>query len=267
MATRSAAPPGPGAVVARLVHVTTVPQSLGFLAGQVTFMRERGFEITALSSPGPELGDFGEREGVATHAVDMPRRITPLRDIGAVWRIYRHLRRIRPQLVHSHTPKGGLLGTTSAWLARVPVRVYHIRGLPFMTATGRRRTLLRWTERLSCTLATRVLCVSRSVADVATAEGICPPGKIDVLLSGSGNGVDAAGRFDPAAQRAAGQVAARPGAVLRGDGPRHAAELPRGTPERAARGCRDGAPRRRHARPRLHRRRGRRRDGNARPLR
>jgi glycosyltransferase involved in cell wall biosynthesis len=182
------------------VHVTTVPQSLGFLAGQVSFMRERGFEIAAISSPGPELGAFGEREQIATFAVEMPRRITPARDLAAVWRIYRHLRRIGPHVVHSHTPKGGLLGTVSAWLARVPVRIYHIRGLPLMTATGARRRLLRWTERVSCALATRVLCVSRSVARVAVDEGLCPAGKIDVLLSGSGNGVDARGRFDPAAR-------------------------------------------------------------------
>lgn len=181
----------------RLVHVMTVPQSLGFLSGQVTFMRARGFEIAAISSPGPELGEFGERENVPVHAVAMPRRITPRRDLAAVWTIYRHLRRIRPHVVHSHTPKGGLLGTLSAWLARVPVRIYHIRGLPLMTASGSRRALLRWTERVSCALATRVLCVSRSVARAAVEEGVCPAAKIDVLLSGSGNGVDATGRFSP----------------------------------------------------------------------
>ena len=45
-----------------------------------------------------------------------------------------------PEIVHAHTPKGGLLGITAAWLAHVPVRIYHIHGLPLMTATGYKPT-------------------------------------------------------------------------------------------------------------------------------
>ncbi|HYW09592.1 MAG TPA: glycosyltransferase, partial [Longimicrobium sp.] len=187
----------------RLVHVTTVPESLGFFVGQVGFMKARGFEVHALSSPGPLLDAFGAREGVPTHAVEMPRSISPGHDLGAVRRLAATLRSIRPHIVHSHTPKGGLLGMMAAWMNRVPVRIYHIRGLPLMTATGRRRTLLRWTERVACSLAHQVLCVSHSVRDVAVAEGLCPPDKIRVLLGGSGNGVDAAGRFNPTRNAAA----------------------------------------------------------------
>lgn len=181
----------------RLVHVTTVPDSLAFFVGQVGYMKSRGFEVHAVSSPGETLDAFGRREGIATHPVEMPRRISPGHDLGAVRGIVRALRAIRPQIVHAHTPKGGLLGTIAARLAGVPVRIYHIRGLPMMTATGRRRTLLRWTEKVACGLAHQVLCVSHSVREVAVSEGLCPPEKIRVLLGGSGNGVDATGRFDP----------------------------------------------------------------------
>ena len=85
----------------------------------------------------------------------------------------------------------------AAWLARVPVRVYHMRGLPFVTATGLRRRLLRGTERVSCGLAHRVLAVSRSMRSIAIEEGFCEKDKVRVLLGGSGNGVDATGRFVP----------------------------------------------------------------------
>jgi glycosyltransferase involved in cell wall biosynthesis len=127
----------------------------------------------------------------------MARRITPLRDLISIWRLYRVLRRFRPDIVHAQTPKGGLLGTIAAWLAATPVRIYHIRGLPYMGAVGVRRFLLRNTERVACTLSHAVLCVSRSVREVAVAEPLCAPDKITVLLGGSGNGVDALGRFDP----------------------------------------------------------------------
>src|SRR5688572_17267886 len=170
----------------RLVHVTTVPVSLNFMRGQVAFMTRRGFAVSAISSPGDELDQFAARERVPVHSVRMPRRVTPLRDVRAVWDMYRTLRRMRPHIVHAHTPKGGLLGTLGAWLARTPVRIYHIRGLPFMTASGPRRTLLRWTERMSCALADRVLCVSHSVREVAIRERVCAAGKITVLCGGSG---------------------------------------------------------------------------------
>ena len=181
----------------RLLHVTTVPMSLTFLRGQVGFMKERGLEVHALSSPGDGLWEFGAREGVPVYAVEMPRRITPLGDLAALWKIYRRVRRVRPAIVHSHTAKGGLLGTLGAWLARVPVRVYHMRGLPLETASGPKRTLLWWTDRIACALAHRVICVSHSLRAIVVEEGLCPPHKIDVLLGGSGNGVDAARRFDP----------------------------------------------------------------------
>lgn len=181
----------------KLVHITTIPETLYFLTGQVGFMKSRGLEVHAISSPGDALEKFGHQEGIAVYAVDMPRRITPLRDLIAIGRLWRTLRAIRPQIVHANTPKGGLLGIIAAWLARVPVRVYHVRGLPFVTATGAKRRLLRLSERISCLLATQVLSVSHTNRDVIIAEGLCSPHKIKVLLNGSSNGVNAVGRFNP----------------------------------------------------------------------
>ena len=181
-----------------LVHMTTVPQSLFFLTGQVGYMKERGFDVHAVSSPGEFLSQFGEHERIPVYPVEMPRRITPWRDVAALFRIWKLFRRIRPHIVHAHTPKGGLLGTIGAWLARVPVRIYHMHGLPFTTASGCKRALLIWSERISCTFAHQVWCVSSSVRQVATDNRLCPQGKIRVLARGSINGVDAGGRFNRA---------------------------------------------------------------------
>ncbi len=85
----------------------------------------------------------------------------------------------------------------AARLVAVPVRIYHIHGMPYMTAMGSKRVLLKMTEKISCALANQVLCVSHSMREVAVREGICPAGKIKVLLGGSINGVDADGRFHP----------------------------------------------------------------------
>jgi glycosyltransferase involved in cell wall biosynthesis len=127
----------------------------------------------------------------------MARAISPARDVIALARLWRTLRRLRPDVVDAHTPKAGLLAMLAAWLAGIRVRVYHVHGLRYATARGPARALLVATERLAAALATQVLCVSRSVAAMAVADGICPAAKVKVLLGGSINGVDAAGRFRP----------------------------------------------------------------------
>lgn len=181
----------------RVLHITTVPLSLAFLRGQLRYMKARGLQVRVISSPGIGLALFALDEGVPTEAVLMPRRISPVADLLAVASLMRQIRRWRPRIVHAHTPKGGLLGMIAAWVARTPVRIYHLRGLPFVTASGFRRRLLKRTEKVSCQLAHRVICVSRSVREVVVAEGLCPSEKIIVLAGGSGNGVDATGRFNP----------------------------------------------------------------------
>ncbi len=181
----------------RLLHVTTVPMTLRFLRGQVGFMKKLGFEVQIATSPGDELDAFGNEEQVRTHAIPMERRIAPLSDVVSLVKLWREIRDTNPEIVHSHTPKGGLLGMCAAALAGVPVRCYHLRGLPMMSATGAKRELLRWCERLSCTLADEVFCVSHSLRDLAIAEGVCNPAKIQVLAGGSGNGVDSEGQYNP----------------------------------------------------------------------
>jgi glycosyltransferase involved in cell wall biosynthesis len=181
----------------RLVHVLSVPDSLVFLRGQVAFMRSRGWDITVVTSPGEALDAFGRQEQVATHGIPLKRAITPAADLVSLAKLTRVIRGLRPDIVHAHTPKGGLIGSLAAAAARAPARIYHMRGLPLMTATGRRRALLTATERTACAAATHVLCVSHSLRDVALGLKLCRPEKIEVLLHGSGNGVDARGRFNP----------------------------------------------------------------------
>jgi glycosyltransferase involved in cell wall biosynthesis len=181
----------------KVVHITTIAQSLHWFPGQVEFMRQRGFELHCLSSPGEPLEALAQRHDVPIHAVKMHRSITPFRDLVALLRIWQELCQIQPVIVHSHTPKGGLLGMMAAWMAHVPVRVYHIHGLPSMTATGLKRMLLRLSEKISCRLAHQVLCVSHSLRDVVIEDKLCPGTKIKVLLHGSIKGVDAQGQFNP----------------------------------------------------------------------
>ncbi|MCC6873604.1 MAG: glycosyltransferase, partial [Sandaracinaceae bacterium] len=108
----------------RLVHVLTVPESLRFLRGQPAFMRERGIETHVITSPGPLLDRFAHEQSVEVHPLPMTRAITPAQDLAALARLTALLSKLRPEIVHAHTPKGGLLGTMAARAARVPRVLY-----------------------------------------------------------------------------------------------------------------------------------------------
>ena len=183
----------------RLAHITTVPLSLeAFLSGPVSYMRQRGFEVYAISPPGPLLDAFAAREGIQAVGVEMSRSISPRQDLTTIIRLYHELRRIKPTIVHAYTPKGGLLGMIAAILARTPVRVYHIFGLPYLAASGRKRLLLRLMEFVSCLLAHRVLTANRSMRESAIRDHLCSAHKIQVLGGSGIDGVDAARHFNPA---------------------------------------------------------------------
>ena len=177
--------------------MTTVAMSTVFFSGQAEYLAARGFEIHAVSAPGETAFDKKRFEPVTTHTVPMSRSITPFSDVRALWHLYRLFRRLQPAIVHSHTPKAGLLGMLAGCLARVPLRIYHVHGLPLLTAPVAKRTLLRCTEMLAAQLSHQVLCVSESVRQLMVQKGLCSANKVKVLLNGSINGIDAATGFNP----------------------------------------------------------------------
>ncbi len=179
----------------RVVHVLTVPLSLRFLRGQCRHLRERGYEVHVVCSAGPELDAFAREEGAHVHTLRLGRRITPIRDVQNLIGLIALLRRLRPSVVHGHTPKAGLLASIAGFIADVPVRVYSLRGLPLETAKGSKLRLLTATERVACACSGDVIAVSHSLMREALARGLCPPSKMRVLCSGSSGGVDAV-RFD-----------------------------------------------------------------------
>jgi len=182
----------------KLVYVTTIPMTLElFLKGQISYLKESGFEVVAVSSPGPALERVAQRDRVSVHAISMSRGISPITDARALYRLCKLFLRLRPSIVHASTGKAGPLAILAATLAGIPARVYSLRG--FMIDRGRTggRTILRLMEWLTCRCAHRVVAVSRSLADLVVDEGLCRREKIVVFCHGSSNGVDAKGRFNP----------------------------------------------------------------------
>jgi len=171
-------------------------------------MVARGVEVHVVSSPGPALEAFAREHAVEAHAIPMRRAIAPGGDLHALRAMTSLLRRLDPTIVHAHTPKGGLLGMMAAAAARVPYRIYQLRGLPWITARGVTRRILWGTESTAFACAHVVVAVSHSLAQVAReARFVGAQRKLRVLGEGSGQGVDALGRFDPT--HSPGRTAAR----------------------------------------------------------
>lgn len=180
----------------KLVHVTTVPGTLKFLANQPAHLAAHGHEVVLISSPGPALDQIATSEGARAIPLPMARSIALRDDLRSLISLVRTLRQVQPDILHAHTPKAGLLATIAGRLTRVPICIYQIHGLRFITATGARRLILKCTERITCTLAHQVLCVSPSVLGLAEDEHVIRRGKGQVIGSGTINGVDVT-VFDP----------------------------------------------------------------------
>lgn len=148
------------------------------------------FDVTAISADEPELKKVAEKYGVKYFPVEMTRQITPFHDLKSVWTLYRYLRREKPEVVHTHTPKAGLVGMMAAKLAGVPVRMHTVAGLPLMEATGVKRTVLELVERLKYALATKVYPNSSGLKEVIEQHGFCSADKLRIIGNGSSNGID-----------------------------------------------------------------------------
>jgi glycosyltransferase involved in cell wall biosynthesis len=182
-----------------IVHVTAAPISLwSFFRDQCKVMQGRGFDVRAISSPGPFLDRFAEATGICVKAIAMSREIAPLRDLVTIRALARAFSQWRPAIVHAHMSKAGLLAMIAARLSGVPHPLYHNHGMAVLSTKGAQRILLAGAEAVTCRLASRVYTVSPTIQKHAEQSGICPRGKMKVFGNGSINGVDAEGEFSPA---------------------------------------------------------------------
>ena len=173
----------------KIIRATTVPMSLdAFCKGMLRELSEK-YEVVALSSPDKELSVIAEREGVRTIAVPMERHISPVKDLKALTKMIRVLQNERPTMVHSMTPKAGLLCMIAAWLTGVPVRVHTFTGLVWPTSTGLKRKILMVTDWLTCACATHIIPEGEGVKN-DLLNGKITKKPLKVLGYGNVKGVD-----------------------------------------------------------------------------
>ena len=181
---------------ARICIVVAAPLTLkAFMLGHLEALAGIA-EVTVAANFAPEDVSFPWPADISRVAIPIARPIAPWADLAALLSLLRLFRRRRFDLVHSITPKAGLLAMLAAWLVGVPLRLHTFTGQVWVTRAGPMRNLLKSADRLIARHATHVLVDSASQREFLIAQGIVAAPKSVVLVQGSIGGVDAA-RFCP----------------------------------------------------------------------
>ena len=181
----------------KIARVATVPFFLyNHLRGQIKATLAAGHEVTLVSGSGQEVEWLKAIPGVKFVEIDIPRKISPFRDMRALWQLHLFFRREKFDIVHSTTPKAGMLCAIAAFLAKVPVRLHTFTGQAWMELRGMMRSIAKAGDRVTAGLDTQCYADSLSQRDFIVSEGIASREKLRVLGSGSLAGVDLS-RFDP----------------------------------------------------------------------
>ncbi|MDB5203134.1 MAG: hypothetical protein JWQ27_2543 [Ferruginibacter sp.] len=153
-------------------------------------MHQHGFDVIMISADGKELPLALANETCPHIIVPMTRKITPFQDLNCIWQLVKIFRKEKPDIVHTETPKAGLVGMIAAWIAGVKIRIHTVAGLPLMVEKGFKLKVLEFIERLTYGAATHVWPNSDSLKSFILGHKFTPAKKVSVVGLGSSNGVN-----------------------------------------------------------------------------
>lgn len=173
----------------RVCLIASAPSTVNaFLRCHLLELSQR-YEVT-IAMHGEKTDLVEELRGLPFERVRLERRVSPWRDICALLHLWRVFRRARFDLVHSITPKAGLLTALAACLSGVPIRVHWFTGQVWATRRGPMRWLLKAMDCVTSRCTTHILIDSHSQAEFLIREGVVDRGRAEVLADGSVCGVD-----------------------------------------------------------------------------
>ncbi|WP_163655532.1 glycosyltransferase family 4 protein [Listeria sp. PSOL-1] len=173
----------------KIMMGVTTPFSLTLLKGQFDYFTKKGYSIHLITSDGPEL-ELEELKAVTVHVVPMKREISVFADFIALLKIIYIYFQVKPDISNVSTPKASLLCSIAAFLSRTKIRIYSIIGLRLETCSGLKRKILYLLEKLMIRISTTCIAVSPSLRETLVAEKLSKASKLQVLASGSYNGIE-----------------------------------------------------------------------------
>ena len=175
----------------KILHVVNISFVIPFFLGkQLNYFTSKGYKEYVVCSPSSELLEFSKRFEFESHPVDILRKFSFVSDFKAISHVYRLIKREKIDVVIGHTPKGALIAMVAAYMAHVPKRIYFRHGLVYETSTGLKRMILKNVDKFTASMATKVVCVSPSLARKSLDEGLNPECKQMILANGTCNGLD-----------------------------------------------------------------------------
>ena len=167
----------------KILRITTINLSLEkLLSGQIEYMEQKGCEMSTAS-----FGEFNHKNH--TNISHFRRAINPIQDLLALLQLIALIRKIKPHIVHTHTPKAGLLGMCAAWICGVEIRLHTVAGLPLMEKKGLLLKLLVLMERLTYWFSTSVYPNSAGLLEFIH-KNISTDSKIKIIGRGTSNGIN-----------------------------------------------------------------------------
>lgn len=176
----------------KILRITTVQESLeSLLKGQLLFFKNQGYDLSMASAitAYDRIEALEMQEGCKHYNLPLTRKITPIKDFIAIWKTYKLIRKLKPTIVHTHTPKAGMVGMIAAWFAKVPIRLHTVAGLPLMEREGFIKKILIIIERITYAFATQIYPNSFGLKDYIN-QNISKDAKIKVIGQGSSNGIN-----------------------------------------------------------------------------
>lgn len=182
----------------KVLHVFTVPFSITYFVGkQFEYLQKKsGSQFFVACSDPMQLTAMENEYNFTAIPIDISRNINPLKDLKAIYQLYRFIKKNEINTVVGHSPKGGMVAMISAYLSGISNRIYFRHGIFYETSKGIKQFIFKNVDRISGTLATKVVCVSNAVAERSVIDNLNKSSKNFLLGKGTCNGVDTLHRFN-----------------------------------------------------------------------
>jgi glycosyltransferase involved in cell wall biosynthesis len=175
----------------RVCRIVTIPITFAtLLREQIRCIVDAGIDLTLVSSPGAQFDEVCESARARGYPIPIAREPAPVRDLMSLAALTNLFRREHFDIVHSSTPKAGLLTALAGAVVRSPIRMHTFTGQAWMELHRPLRGIVRFFDSVIGHLDTDLYADSHSQRDFLIAEGLVDPDKIHVLGRGSISGVD-----------------------------------------------------------------------------
>ena len=182
----------------RVLHVVCVYFSVPYFFGnQFKYFKRKGYEIHLVCSPDSRLNAYSQEQGIVYKEIELTRAITPWKDLKAILKLCKYIKKSKIDTVVGHTTKGSFVACLAARLMRVHNIIQFRHGIPYDRRTGLSKWLFITLEKIIAACAHKVVCVSPSLAKLSIELKLNSPKKQYVLGKGTCGGIDTQSKFNP----------------------------------------------------------------------